>query len=260
VRLALIMHRRFKILDVDISAVDLSKACHIVDDLISKSKNNYICVAPVSTLIHSQEDERFKNIVNSAAMVTPDGMPLVWLARMKGYKDVKRTYGPDLMLALCEYGLTRNYRHYLLGGSIEALKQLAENLKLKYPNLNVAGTFSPPFKELTDNEQANMIDTINKSDTDILWVGLGSPKQEFWMKENCDKLNVPVMIGVGAAFDFLSGLKPQAPLWMQRFGLEWLFRLFCEPRRLARRYFIGNCKFILLIIKSFFKGELKKDV
>jgi len=253
------MHKKFKILGVDISAVNIGMACQIVDDLISQRKKSYVCVAPVSTVIFSQEDDKYKEVINDADMVTPDGMPLVWLARLCGYKDVKRTYGPDLMLALCDHGQQKGYNHYLLGGSDETLINLEESLKQKFPKISVVGKYSPPFRDLTNEEHGNICEKVRSASPDILWIGLGSPKQEFWMKENCGKLNVPISIAVGAAFDFLAGTKPQAPVWMQRCGLEWLFRLCCEPRRLAKRYFVGNTKFVFLVLKSFIKGELVKN-
>ncbi len=188
-------------------------------------------------------------------MVTPDGMPLVWLARVFGYSEVKRTYGPDLMLALCDLGQQKGYKHFFYGGTPETCEKLESVFKGKFPQIKIAGHYSPPFRELTEEENNEIIEKISIIQPDILWVGLGSPKQDFWMNKNCGKLRVPVMVGVGAAFDFLSGFKRQAPLWMQRCGLEWFFRLCSEPKRLWKRYLIGNTKFMYLLIKGIFKKE-----
>jgi len=253
------MHKRFNILGVYISAVNLDLACQEIENLIRNPRQSYVCVAPVSTIVTCQEDDHYKDVINQADMVTPDGMPLVWLARGLGLKQVRRTYGPDLMLAFFDYSQEKGFRHYLLGGSQETLDKLESNLKQQFPKCNIVGKYSPPFRALTDEEEENIIEKLNTSGADVLWVGLGSPKQEFWIKAHSAKLDVPVAVGVGAAFDFLSGTKPQAPQWMRSLGLEWLFRLCCEPKRLAKRYFLGNSKFIYLIIKSFFKGELKRN-
>jgi len=159
------------------------------------------------------------------------------------------------MRLICDLGQDRGYRHYFYGGTEAALEKLVMALKQTYPKINIVGQYSPPFRPLNPEELKQVIDNINKSQADILWVGLGSPKQDFWIKENRDKLNVSVMVGVGAAFDFLSGANKQAPRWMQKTGLEWLFRLACEPKRLWRRYIIGNPRFVYLLIKHCFKRK-----
>ncbi len=246
-------HKRFDILGVRVSAIDLAQACAIIDGFIAHKKKAYVCVAPVSTIISCQEDKEYCRVVNEADMVTPDGMPVVWFARMKGHRNVGRTYGPDLMLAMCEEGLAKGYKHYFYGGMEESSRRLEERLRAQFPGIVVAGRQAPPFRDLSPREEQEAIEKINQAEPDILWIGLGSPKQDFWMGRNRGKLNASILIGVGAAFDFLSGKKPQAPRWMQRSGLEWLFRLCCEPRRLWRRYLIGNTKFIYLVIKDIFR-------
>jgi N-acetylglucosaminyldiphosphoundecaprenol N-acetyl-beta-D-mannosaminyltransferase len=189
-----------------------------------------------------------RTIYNASGLTTPDGMPLVWLAHLKGYSDVSRVYGPDLMLALCEHSIERGYAHYFYGGSSTTLEQLVANLTHHFPGLKIAGIDSPPYRPLTPDEDAKIVDKINAANPDILWVGLGAPKQERWMAAHIDRLCAPALIGVGAAFDFHAGLKPQAPRWMQQSGLEWFFRLINEPRRLWRRYLTDNPLFVALVL------------
>ena len=195
-----------------------------------------------------QRDKKLKQVLNHAGMVTPDGVPLVWLCRLQGHKNTRRVYGPDLLLAACERSLTTGWKHYFYGGAPGVAEKLIANLEKRFPGLPVAGFDTPPFRPLTPEEDRAAVEQINASGADIVWVGLGAPKQEYWMAEHLGKVNAPVMIGVGAAFDFHAGVKKQAPRWMQRSGLEWLFRLATEPRRLWKRYLINNPLFIILAI------------
>ncbi|MCK4881433.1 MAG: WecB/TagA/CpsF family glycosyltransferase [Candidatus Omnitrophica bacterium] len=243
------------ICNVPVSSVNVSQACEIIDGWISERKKVYICVAPVSTIVDCQSDADYKKVLDGAAMITPDGMPLVWVAKMKGDKDIERTYGPDLMLALCEAGEKKGYKHYLYGGTESTCSLLENVLKKKLSNIDIRGHYAPPFRLAHAQEETAVIDEINRLAPDILWVGLGSPKQDYWMCEHRQKLNAPVIIGVGAAFDFIAGVKKQAPRWMQRSGLEWFFRLCSEPRRLWKRYLVGNTRFIYLLIKHVMKGK-----
>jgi len=247
------------ILGIKIHATNLTLACQVIENWIKDQVRTYVCIAPVSTIIDCQENKEYREIINQAGMTTPDGMPLVWLGRLKGNAIMRRTYGPDLMLSLCDLSQKRGYRHYFYGGTVETNELLVKSLKNRFPELSIVGNFSPPFRNILKSEGDDVLDQINSVHPDVLWVGLGSPKQDFWMKKNRDKLNVPVMIGVGAAFDFLAGTKPQAPLWMRRVGLEWFFRFCCEPKRLWKRYLIGNSKFIYWIIKDFIRSGLKRN-
>jgi N-acetylglucosaminyldiphosphoundecaprenol N-acetyl-beta-D-mannosaminyltransferase len=163
-------------------------------------------------------------------------MPLVWLCRLAGQRHVERVYGPDLLLALCRHGLDKRYRHFFFGGAPGIADALAARLVHRFPGLIVAGTISPPFGVVSEAEEGIFVERINAARPDVVWVGLGTGRQERWMAENRPRLEAPVLIGVGAAFDFLSGRKPQAPRWMQRSGLEWMFRLASEPSRLWPRY------------------------
>lgn len=247
---------KFSVLGVNISAVNLETAVATIRSWIQERQRVYVCVAPVSTVVAAQDDPEYQRVLNAAALVTPDGMPLVWLARRRGLRQVQRTYGPDLMRKICNEGRSKNYRHFLYGADEATSRDLAEALQRDYPGILIVGRVAPPFRDLSIEETADMLNQINASLADILWVGLGSPKQDFWIAQNRDKLNAPVLIGIGAAFDFLAGTKAQAPRWLQRCGLEWLFRLGCEPRRLWRRYLIGNTRFIYLLSREkFFKTQ-----
>lgn len=239
---------RVNILGVGVSAINMEMALAVIEGWIKRRKPHYVCVTGVHGVMESQRDESLRRVHNQAGLVTPDGMPLVWLSRLKGYRHVDRVYGPDLMLALCEHSVSRGYRHFFCGGAEGVPEQLSEVLQKRFPGLQVVGTYSPPFRPLTPEEDEAVVRMINGADPDIVWVGLSTPKQERWMAEHRARLNAPVLIGVGAAFDFLTSRKPQAPRWMQRAGLEWLFRLLTEPRRLWRRYLINNPLFVALVL------------
>ena len=182
--------------------------------------------------------------VNHCGMATEDGMPLVWWSRPAGFSHARRVCGSDLLDKVCAHGVPNKFRHYFYGASPKVLEQLIDRLQKRHPGLCVAGYRSPPFRPLTPAEDAADIAAINEAEPDFVWVGLGMPKQEKWMVEHLEKVNATALIGVGAAFDFHAGTKPRAPVWMQHAGLEWLFRLLTEPRRLAHRYLIDNSLFI----------------
>lgn len=192
-------------------------------------------------------DPELRRIFNRSGLTTPDGMAIVWLLRLQGFSQVERVYGPDLMQAVCKRSAETGWRHYFYGGTPGVAEQLAEKLKTQSPGLQIAGMYSPPFRELTPEEDREMIARINEARPDIVWVGIGSPKQELWMSRHLGQVDAPVLIGVGAAFDFLSGRKRQAPRWIQRSGFEWLFRLGSEPKRLWRRY-ADYPLFVLLVL------------
>jgi N-acetylglucosaminyldiphosphoundecaprenol N-acetyl-beta-D-mannosaminyltransferase len=193
-----------------------------------------------------RRDPRLRRIHNEAGMVTPDGMPLVWFSRVSGQGRMERVCGRDLMRTLTAVSAQHGYRQFYYGGAEGLAETLKQRLTTSYPGLEVVGTFCPPFRELTPEEDDAIVHAINASKPDILWVGLSTPKQERWMARHIGRIDAPVMIGVGAAFDFLAGTKRQAPRWMQRNGLEWLFRLCLEPRRLWRRYAYIVPGFLLL--------------
>jgi N-acetylglucosaminyldiphosphoundecaprenol N-acetyl-beta-D-mannosaminyltransferase len=239
---------RVNILGVGISAINIDIALDLIETWIAHRESLYICVTPVHSVMECQRDPELRRICNASGMTTPDGMPLVWLCRLNGHRHVDRVYGPDLMLALCERSVTGGYRHFFYGGAEGVSEQLAANLQLRFPGLVIAGTYFPPFRPLTPEEDDQVVGMINETSPDVVWVGLGSPKQERWMAAHVGRVEAPTLIGVGAAFDFLTGRKRQAPRWMQRSGLEWLFRLLTEPRRLWRRYLVNNPLFVLLVL------------
>jgi len=241
---------RVNILGVGVSAVTMAQAVEVIDGWVHRCSQQYVCVRDVHGIMASQRDEMLRKIHNQAGLVTPDGMPLVWLSRLNGFPWVERVYGPDLMLAVCKRSLSKGYRHYLYGGLEGVPEKLAESLRRRFPKLQIVGVYSPPFRPLTKDEDECVIQKVNQAKPDIVWVGLSTPKQEYWMHEHLQRITAPVMVGVGAAFDFHAGLKKQAPRWMQRSGLEWFFRLVTEPRRLWRRYLINNPWFLWLILRQ----------
>jgi N-acetylglucosaminyldiphosphoundecaprenol N-acetyl-beta-D-mannosaminyltransferase len=244
-------NNRVGILGVDVSAINVDDAVATIERWIAERSQNYVCITGVHGVMESQRNERLRQIHNRAGLVTPDGMPLVWLARLFGNKRIRRVYGPDLMRKMTKISELRGYRQFYYGGAEGVADRLKEVLLASYPNLEVSGTHCPPFRELSRQEEQAIVDSINAARPDVVWVGLSTPKQELWMADRLGILEAPVLIGVGAAFDFLAGTKRQAPLWMQQSGLEWFFRLCTEPRRLWRRY--------LRIVPSFLflaSGEL----
>jgi N-acetylglucosaminyldiphosphoundecaprenol N-acetyl-beta-D-mannosaminyltransferase len=238
---------RTNVLGVGVSAVDIPMAVAAMERWIAEGGSAYVCVSGAHGVMECQRDEGLRRIHNDAGMVTPDGMPLVWLSRLHGARRVSRVYGPDLMLAFCERAEATGYRHFFYGGADGVPERLAAKLKERFPGLAVAGTWSPPFRALSPGEEREAIDRINAARPDVVWVGLSTPKQERWMAANRARLSAPVLVGVGAAFDFHAGLKPQAPKWMQRSGLEWLFRVATEPQRLWRRYAFTVPAFVILV-------------
>jgi N-acetylglucosaminyldiphosphoundecaprenol N-acetyl-beta-D-mannosaminyltransferase len=250
---------RVNVLGVGVSAVNMQQALDLIARWIASGTRHYVCVTGVHGVMESQHDARLRDIHNDAGLVTPDGMPLVWLSRLSGHAHVERVYGPDLLLACCAASLAKGYRHYFYGGAPGVSERLVSRLQQRLPGLAVAGTWCPPYRELTTLEEEAAIERINRANPDIVWVGLSTPKQERLMARYVGRLQAPVMIGVGAAFDFHSGLKRQAPRWMQRSGLEWLFRLATEPRRLWRRYLRNNPLFVWRILLQL-SGAVRYDL
>lgn len=224
----------------------MADAVQEIERWISDRLQNYVCIAGAHGVISSRDDPVLRDIHNRAGLVTPDGMPLVWMSRALGYRRTERVYGPDLMRELSAISSRRGYRQFYYGGAEGVAERLSRHLGQDYPGLQVAGCYCPPFRKLTAAEDDEVVRQINAVAPDIVWVGLSTPKQEHWMASHMGRIDAPVMIGVGAAFDFLSGLKPQAPVWMQRRGLEWAYRLATEPQRLWRRYLSIVPRFLAL--------------
>lgn len=233
------------ILGLKVTVTNMKETVDYIGENIEKLKGKYICITNVHTTIMAYENEKYKDIQNNAALILPDGNPLSALSRKMGFKEAKRVTGPDLMHEIFKLSEENRYKHYFYGSSEETLKQLNIKLKEKYPKINIVGMFSPPFKEEVSLENEEKLNEINRLNPDFIWVGLGAPKQEIWMKLHENKVN-GLMIGVGAGFDYFADKIKRAPKWMQKSSLEWLYRLMQEPRRLFKRYFITNLKFIYL--------------
>jgi N-acetylglucosaminyldiphosphoundecaprenol N-acetyl-beta-D-mannosaminyltransferase len=240
--------QRCDVLGVGISATNLAMAVQTVARWIRTRARHYVTITGVHGVMESQRDPELKRIHNDAGLVTPDGMPMVWMNWLRGNKHVDRVYGPDFMLDVCAESIKQGWKHYLYGGADGVAEQLAGKLRAKFPGLQVVGTYCPPFRPLTAEEDQQVCDAINRSGADIVWVGLSTPKQEYWMARHVGRVEAPVMVGVGAAFDFHAGLKSQAPRWMQRSGLEWFFRLLTEPKRLWKRYLVNNPLFVYYLL------------
>jgi N-acetylglucosaminyldiphosphoundecaprenol N-acetyl-beta-D-mannosaminyltransferase len=239
------MRERYAVLGVDIDAVQIPDAVAKMESWIaSGTRGKYVAAANVHMVIEAVRNAGFKSILMNADMVVPDGMPLVWRGRRQGFQLPRRVYGPDLMFEFCRLTEDKGYRHFFYGGAMGVADKLVDSLSSQL-SINSAGTHSPPFKPLSASEDAALVKQINAAHPDILWVCLGCPKQERWMYEHRHVLNVPVMVGVGQAFDIYAGTLRQAPSVMRENGLEWLFRLCIEPRRLWRRYFLYNSRFLL---------------
>jgi N-acetylglucosaminyldiphosphoundecaprenol N-acetyl-beta-D-mannosaminyltransferase len=241
---------RVDILGVGVSATTMAATLELIEGWIARHEPRYVCVSGMHGVMESQRDDRLRQVHNSADLVTTDGMSLVWVCKLKGHGAVERVYGPDLMLALCERSPSREYRHFFYGASAGLLTALTERLTARYPGLQVVGAYAPPFRPLTSEEDEEVVRRIRDARPDVVWVGLSTPKQEHWMASHVERLGGPVLIGVGAAFDFHAGSKRQAPRWMQRNGLEWLFRLLSEPRRLYRRYLVNIPLFGLYLLRD----------
>lgn len=235
---------RLDVLGVKVSAVNLSIAIAEIARWIRDGHRSYATLTGVHGIMEAVRNEEIRQAHNIAGLVLPDGMPLVWLLWRRGFSFADRVYGPDLMMALFDCSQTAAYRHYLYGATARALDLLAGNLARKFPAARIVGLHSPPFRPASADEDESVIAAINGSGAEIVWVGLSTPKQELWMARHRSRLSAPVLLGVGAAFDFHAGLVRQAPRWSQQAGLEWAFRMAMEPRRLTKRYLRNNPAFL----------------
>jgi N-acetylglucosaminyldiphosphoundecaprenol N-acetyl-beta-D-mannosaminyltransferase len=242
---ALPLVEQISVLDVPLALTDYERALDWIDAAVAAGAREYVCVAAVHTVMESREDEALRSAVEGAAFTVPDGQPLAWALRALGHDIDSRVYGPELMARACARAARTGQRHYLYGGRDQsALFKLTLRLRQRFPGLRIVGGYSPPFRAMSEAELDAIAADINRARPDVVWVGIGVPKQEKWMAAMRDRLDAPVLVGVGAAFDFHAGLVPQAPPWMQRNGLEWLFRLKQEPRRLWKRYARHNPRFV----------------
>ncbi len=236
---------RAEILGIPLAVSDYAEVISWMEEMITAGERGYMTAAAVNLVMSAQEDPETRAAVLGATLAVPDGQPLVWALHALGHGGATRVYGPDLMAAFCARAARTGIPVYLYGGRTpEALVLLEERLRERFAGLQIAGGFSPPFRELTADEQERVVEEIESSGAAVVWVGTGQPKQEKWMLHMRSRLSAPLLVGVGAAFDFHAGLVPQAPPWMQRNGLEWVYRLAREPRRLWRRYARYNPRFV----------------
>jgi N-acetylglucosaminyldiphosphoundecaprenol N-acetyl-beta-D-mannosaminyltransferase len=244
--------RRRDILGVPIALTDYAGAMDVMDEMIATRSRGWVCAAAVHSVMVARSDPLMHRALTDSVITVPDGMPIVWAANLLGEKLSNRVYGPELMRRYCERNVDKEHRVWLYGGRDQgALVQLALSLRRQHPGLKIVGGYSPPFRALTAEEDDAIADQINEARPDLLWVGIGVPKQEKWMVRMRDRLEVPVMCAVGAAFDFHAGRVSQAPRWMQERGLEWTYRIAQEPRRLLPRYLYTNPYFMGAFAKQY---------
>ena len=244
----------YSILGVRVAVTDMRKTLSFLETNLEDLRGKYICVSNVHTTVMAYENADYRKIQNDAAAVLPDGKPLSVVERKcGGLKNAEKVSGPDLMPEVFKLSVKKGYKHYFYGSTEQTLELLKNNLMKKYPELQITGMYAPPFRSLTEEEDEEIIREINAAKPDFLWVGLGAPKQEIWMAEHKDKIS-SIMIGVGAGFDFHAGTVKRAPVWMQKCGLEWLYSLMQDPKRLWRRYVVTNSKFIWYMIRG--RGNL----
>lgn len=232
---------------IPVRALSMAQMLDMIDEWITLGTQQFVCTVDVHALMESQTDNDIRKIYNSA-VVAADGMPIVWLLRRHGCSTAERICGPDLLPALFRRSETRAYRHFLYGASPETLARLRDRLTHDFPRARIVGTYSPPFRTLSASEDAEIIAMMNAAEPDIIWIGLGAPKQDRWMAAHRPLLRAPVLIGVGAAFDMVAGTVRRAPAFLQRTGCEWMFRIAQEPRRLLIRYVKSNFQFALRLI------------
>lgn len=249
----------FTVLGIRFHAIQIPDVIRTVEGWIEeKISGNCVCVSNVHSVIEARFTPVFKKVLNSAALCVPDGMPIVWLGRYFGFSLRRRVYGPDLLLEFFRSTQSEGYRHFFYGGAPGIPEALAKNLMDLYPGVRIVGVYSPPFRSLSISEDTAVVEMINRADPDVLWVGLGCPKQEMWMHEHRERLNARAIVGIGQAFAIHAGALRQAPEWMRDHGLEWLFRLLREPGRLWKRYLVYNSMFLVLVMLQLLhikKGE-----
>ena len=245
------------VLGVGISAIDQTRAREFLFDAVRRGKRGFVTVTGVHGVSEAQNNPALKEIFARALLVTPDGMPMVWMGKLHGHRSMERVYGPDLMLNICSHSVEPSFSHFFFGGVAGVADALQQRLESRFPGLRVVGTYVPPFRRLNDAELRELQDQVRATRPDFFWIGLSTPKQEFFMSQYIDLLpEAKIFIGVGAAFDLLTGRVLQAPQWMQRSGLEWMFRLIQEPKRLWRRYLVNNPLFVVRAVKQLlFQGK-----
>lgn len=252
------MENNCTVISMGVDVVNLDSSLAIVENLALAKEGSYVCVSNVHMCMETFDDEDFKDVVNSADLVIPDGRPISWAQKLLGKSNAEQVRGQDIMNRLCKVSGSKNLNIGLYGGSsVSLLDQVVNNLKQSYPDIRITYTYSPPFRLLTNDEDQTVINDINNAKVNVLFVGIGCPKQERWMAEHKENLHC-AMLGVGAAYDFIAGSKQHAPRWMQQVGLEWLFRLCSEPSRLWKRYLKQNPRFVYHFGKQLLAHKLSK--
>ena len=243
-------HRHANVLGVRVSAVNLAAAVDLADQWIAGGNPGYICVTGVHGVMEAYRNSEIRRILNRAFMSLPDGMPMSWVGHLQGFQTMDRVFGPDFMSAMCRLSVERGYRNFLYGGQPGVAEILSESLQRKFPGLQIVGTYTPSFRELTPQEEEDIADRVHRSRPHILWVGLSTPKQDRFMAQYFKRLQVPLLVGVGAAFDYHTGRLRDCPDWIKRAGLQWLHRLLQDPRRLTKRYLRNNPAFLWHIARQ----------
>lgn len=255
---AAFVHPHANVLGVNVSALNMDLAIELAEGWILTGEPAYICMTGVHGVMEAQRDARVREILNHALINAPDGMPMSWIGWQQGYLQMDRVYGPDFMSHLCRRSVARGYRHFLYGGRPGVAAALQSVLERRFPGLQIVGTYTPPFHSLSREQEKGLLQQVRQANPHIIWVGLSTPKQERFMAEYCCTLGVPLLVGVGAAFDFHTGHIHDAPSWIKRAGLQWLHRLMQEPKRLFGRYLINNPVFLWKVLLQVM--ELQFDV
>ena len=244
---------RARVLGTEITPLDLNGTINLLIEMVQSNAQGYVCVANVHTTTLAVRDRRFRSALDGAAAVVADGMPIVWRVRAAGYPQAGRVYGVDLLEAMCAAGIRTGLRHGFFGGWEGAAEMMVARFRERHPSLHIAGIWEPGLVKEGEQAPTDLLDSINDAACDVLWVGLGAPKQELWMAQHRAYLRAPVMVGVGQAFDILAGRTSRAPSWMGSHGMEWLYRLTHEPRRLWKRYLLYNTIFVWHLLRENFQ-------
>lgn len=252
-------HDRADVLGIGVSAIDMDRAVEIAGEWIAAGRPGYVCVTGVHGVMEAQRDHELRQVLNGSVMTVPDGMPTCWVGQLQGFRGMDRVFGPDFMAAICALSEERGYRHFLYGGQPGVAERLKEALGKRFPKLQIVGVYTPPFRALNTQEEDELLAKVRSSRPHIVWVGLSTPKQERFMAEYLDRLEAPLLVGVGAAFDYHTGRIRDCAPWMKRAGLQWLHRLLQEPARLWRRYLRNNPEFLIRISVQLLKGLRARD-
>jgi N-acetylglucosaminyldiphosphoundecaprenol N-acetyl-beta-D-mannosaminyltransferase len=242
-----------QVLGVKVSAVNMADALRIADDIILRSSPSYICLTGVHGVMEAQDSADLMSALNHAAINLPDGMPMTWVGHLQGHRQMDRVFGPDFMIEMCRLSVERKHRHFLYGGEAGVVEELKLALEKKSPGVQIVGTFTPPFRDLTADEMSGLKEELAQCRADVLWIGISTPRQECFMAQHINYLKVPLMVGVGAAFDYHTGRIRDCAPWIKRAGLQWLHRLLQDPRRLWRRYLKANPGFLWKITVQLFE-------